>query len=84
MQQEHARLMQGLSAEQQLTVQQRARSMQQYQERINTRLQAMDQELSSTQPHRQHVAEHARAMEQEMNRWQTQNQAMAADLGLQF
>lgn len=83
MQQEHARMMQGLSGEQQSAVKQRTREMDRIQERLNTRLQSMNGELQKPSPDGKRLAEHARAMENDINRWQQQSQTMASTLGMQ-
>lgn len=82
MQQEHERLMQGLGTEQQSAVQARVRAMQQIQERMNTRLQRMDQELAKAQPSGKAFRAEARLMQREMNNWENQYRGMGADLGL--
>ena len=79
--QEHTRLMQGLSGEQREGFQQQIRTMEQNRERIRTRLQEMDQELAAENPNGKKVAEHARAIEQEMKEWQKTNRKMATEMG---
>ncbi len=83
MQQEHARLMQGMTGEQASAVRTRTEEMNRIQERLNTRLQSMQNELQNQNPDRKRVAEHARAMENDMVRWQEQHRNMASTLGLQ-
>jgi arginine deiminase len=82
MQQEHQRLMQGLTADQSETVRDRARTMEQLHERIQIRLQAMNEELGKAAPEGKRVAEQARSIEREMKTWQDQHRAMGRDLAL--
>jgi hypothetical protein len=82
MEQEHQRLLQGLTADQGQFVQQRTGTMEQIQERINTRLQEMNQELEMAAPDGKRVAEQARTIEREMKAWQDQHRAMGGDLAL--
>lgn len=80
MEQEHARLIQDLSAEQREAFQDQIRSMDQNRERIHTRLQEMEQELAGAGPNGKRVAEQARAIEREMKEWQKTNRKMASDM----
>lgn len=82
MQQENERVMKSLNSDQSTAVQQRARSMQQIQDRINTRLQSMDRELAKPSPDSKRVAEQAQMVEREMAQYQTQYRAMGDDLSL--
>jgi chromosome segregation ATPase len=81
MEQEHARLMQGLGAEQREAAQEQIRTMDQNRERIHTRLQEMDRELAGEGPNGKRVAEQARAIEREMKQWQKANRKMATEMG---
>ena len=81
MEQEHTRLMKGLSGEQRDALQQQIRSMEQNRERIHTRLQQMDQELAGAGPDGKRVAEHARAIEREMKEWQKTNREVGEEMG---
>jgi uncharacterized protein (DUF3084 family) len=56
--------------------------MQQIQERINTRLQDMDQELVKASPDGKRVAEQARAVERETKEYQKQYREMGEALSL--
>lgn len=80
MEQEHARLMQGMSGEQREAFQSQIRSMEQNRERIHTRLQEMEQELAGAGPNGNRVAEQARAVEREMKEWQKANRKMATEM----
>lgn len=57
---EHERLMQGLNDGQKRALQAHITNMERARERVNTQLQAMDQELSRPQPEGKKVAERAR------------------------
>ena len=76
MNREHERLMQGLNKGQEQAFQAHLTNMERARERINTQLQAMDQELSRPQPEGKRVAEQARDMERTMNEWQKQYRAV--------
>jgi len=80
MEQEHTRLMQGLSGEQREALREQIRSMEQNREQIRTRLQEMDQELAGEGPNGKRVAEHARAIEREMKQWQKTNREMGEEM----
>jgi chromosome segregation ATPase len=80
MEQEHARLMRGLSGEQREALQEQIRNTEQNRERIQTRLQEMDQELAGEGPNGKRVAECARAVEREMKQWQETNRKMAEEM----
>ena len=82
MQQEHETLMNGLDPDQKAAVQNRVRNMQQVQSRISTRLQAMNEELSSDSPNQQRLREHARYIERETSRWQKEYRNVGQDLTL--
>jgi len=82
MDQQHQRMMQGLDNRQLTAVEQRTRAMNQIQERINSRLQNMDQELAKSSPDRKIIAEQARNVEREMQRYQQQYRDMGDDLSL--
>lgn len=82
MQQEHENLMRGLGLEQQSAIQNRARNMQQTQERISLRLQQMDRELAKQDPNGDAVSAQARFIEREMNNWRNQYRDMGNELGL--
>ena len=82
MEQEHERLMQGLNGEQKEAIAEHHRNMEQIHQRINTRLQEMDQELAQATPNGQRAAEQARAIEREMKQWQKQHREMGDELGL--
>lgn len=83
MQQEHARMMQGLTGAQRSTVQEHTQAMNRVQERLNVRLQSMNGELQKSSPDPKSLAESARAMENDLNQWQQHQQDMASTLGLQ-
>jgi chromosome segregation ATPase len=80
MNQEHERLMQGFNDGQKQALQAHITNMEQASERVNTQLQAMDQELSRPQPEGKKVAERAREMERAMNEWQQQYRAVQSKL----
>lgn len=82
MDQQNQRLMQGLDTQQRAAIEQRTRSMNQLQERINSRLQNMDQELAKTSPDRKRIAEEARNVEREMQQYRQQYRDMGDDLSL--
>lgn len=75
-------LHQNLNGDQQAAVQRRTETMNQIHERIQTRLQAMDQELSGSEVSGKRVSEQARATEREMKAYQNQFKKMGDDLGL--
>jgi len=56
--------------------------MQQIHERIQNRLQEMNQELSNTAPNQKRIAEQARVTERDMNTYQKEFRQMGDDLGL--
>ncbi|MDE3200968.1 MAG: hypothetical protein KGN79_08605 [Acidobacteriota bacterium] len=82
MEQTRTQLHQSLNGEQQAAVQQRMENMNQIHERIQTRLQAMDQELNGQTVSGKRVSEQARATEREMKAYQEQFRKMGDDLGL--
>lgn len=82
MDQQHQRLMQGLDNRQRTAIEQRKRTMNQLQERINSRLRNMDRELAKTSPDRKRIAEEARNVERETQRYQQQYRDMGDDLSL--
>jgi len=51
-------------------------------ERIQNRLQEMNQELSNANPNRKRIAEQARATERDMRLYQKEFRLMGDDLGL--
>jgi len=78
MQQEHERLMQGLSDEQRQALQERIRTMNELRERALAEMQSIDQELSRPRPDGRQLAERTRAMERAARELQQQYQAMRA------
>ena len=82
MQQDHERLMNGLSAEQKETLQNRIQNMDQLRERVNTRLQQVDAELDQEVPNSKMVRDHARDMEKATKEWQKQYRKMQGELGV--
>lgn len=83
MQQDHVRLMQGMTTDQATALRARTEEMNRIQERLNNNLQSMHNELQQPSPDRNRVAEYARAMEKDTARWQEQHRNMASTLGLQ-
>ena len=83
MQQDHARLMQGMTTEQANALRTRTEEMNRLQERLNNNLRSMHTELQQPSPDRNRVAEYARAMEQDTARWQKEHRNMSSTLGLE-
>jgi DNA repair exonuclease SbcCD ATPase subunit len=83
MQQEHDRFMQGLSEEQRAALHDRIRKMDRVRDRVNTRLQEMDQELSQANPDTKRVARRAREVEKATNEWQKQYRNLGTDMGIE-
>lgn len=82
MEQEHHRFMEGLTPEQKTAVEARHRNMEQIHQRLNHRLQEIDQELAKSNPDAKHVREQARAVEREMELMRKQHREMGSELGL--
>ncbi len=82
MQETRNQLHQSLNIDQQAAVQQRIETMNQIHERIQSRLQTMEQELSGPEINGKRVADQARATEREMKAYQNQFKKMGDDLGL--
>jgi hypothetical protein len=82
MEQQHESVMQGLNSQQRSAVEQRTRTMQLTQQRINNRLRNMDQELAKGSPDGKRVAEQASNVEREMNEYQKQYRETGDDLSL--
>lgn len=80
MQQEHERLMQGLSDEQRQALQERIRTVNELRERTMAEMQRIDQELGRSRPEGRQIAERAREMERAARELQQQYQAMRARL----
>lgn len=76
MQQEHERLMAGLSDEQKQALQERVRVMNEARERVLAEMQRIDQELGRPQPDARQLAERAREMERAARELQQQFQAL--------
>jgi hypothetical protein len=55
--------------------------MQQEQERVNARLQAMDQELDRGSFNRNRMAQQSREIERAMNEWRNQYRKMSQEMG---
>jgi hypothetical protein len=83
MSREQERLMQGFNKGQAQAFQAHLRNMERAKERINTQLQALDQELSQPQPRGKKVAERAREIDRTMNEWQKQYGAMQSRMIVQ-
>jgi chromosome segregation ATPase len=82
MQQEHERLVQGLSQEQKAQLQERIRVMDQQHARVRNQLQAMDQEFGQAQPNGKRISQQARETERAMNEWQKQYRNMSSEMGV--
>ncbi len=82
MQQEHNRLIQGLSQEQKAQLQERIRLIDQQYDRAHNQLQAMDQELGQANPSGKHISQQAREIERAMNEWQKQYRNMSSEMGV--
>jgi len=80
---EHERLMQGLNGGQKQALQAHITNMERARERVNTQLEAMDQELNRPQPEGKKVAERAREMERAMNEWQQQYRTVQSKVVVQ-
>lgn len=83
MQQEHDRFMNGLSDEQRAGMQGRTRSMDQARDRLNNRVQQLDDELAKPEPDRKRMREHATEVEKAMKEWQKQYRNMGSDMGIE-
>lgn len=81
MEQEHERVMQGVTQEQRERMEKRIREMDQSRERIETQLKAMDQELSGD-PDRDRIAEQARETAKAIKDWQKNYRVVAREAGL--
>lgn len=81
MEQEHERLMNGLSEGQKKAMEERHRNMEQIHSRIENRMQEMNQNLGQSTPDGKHFTERARALEQDMKLFQKQHRAMQNEMG---
>jgi predicted nucleic acid-binding Zn-ribbon protein len=72
-------MMNGLDNEQRAQWAQRIQDMDRDRERMNTRLQQMDQQMAKSDPDRTRIQEQARDMEQAMSQWRKQYKAMQSD-----
>jgi len=75
--------MNGLSDEQRAGMQDRIRQMDQSRDRLNNRMQQLDDELAKPSPDHQRIREHATEVEKAMKEWQKQNRNMGSDMGIQ-
>ncbi len=83
MQQENDRFMNGLSDEQRAGMQDRIRNMDQARDRVNNRMQQLDDELAKPEPDRKRIREHATEMDKAMKEWQKQYRNMGSDMSIQ-
>lgn len=81
LEQEHERVMQGVTQEQRQRLEKRIQKMDQSRERIEAQLKAMDQELSGN-PDRNRIAEQARETERAIKEWQKNYRTVAKEAGL--
>lgn len=84
MQQEHERLMQGLSEEQRTQMKDRLRKLGQARERMQSTLQAMEQELKQATPDRKRLARQAGDAEKALKEWEGQHRKMASDMSVKL
>lgn len=81
MEQEHTRLMEGLSGGQREELKGRISTMNQNSETANARFQEIDRELSKEEPNRNQVARQSREFERAMAEWQEQYRAIESGSG---
>jgi chromosome segregation ATPase len=84
MQQENERFMNGLSDEQRAGMQDRTRSMDQARDRLNNRMQQLDEEIAKPEPDRKRIGAHVTEVEKAMKEWQKQYRNMGSDMGIQL
>lgn len=82
MEEEHARFMNGLSEEQRGEMREQIRNLEQARERLQLRLQELDQELGSASVSGNRVEERAREVERVIKEWQKAHRHIGAGLGV--
>ncbi len=73
---------QSLNNEQKTMLQDRLQTMEQQHERINARLQEMDQELNQGKFDRNRIARQSREIDQAVNEWRNQYRKMSQEMGV--
>ncbi len=81
MDQEHQRLMDGLSADQKTALQSRIQDMDQIRDRVRSHVEQMDGQLAEDEPNGKVVASHARQIEKNMKEWRSQYRKMSSQMG---
>jgi hypothetical protein len=82
MEQEHQRLMNGMSEDQKQALRTRTEQMNQIRERVNNQLGRLDEELGKPNPNAKQVSKTAEQISREMNQWKSQYRAMESEMGV--
>lgn len=83
MEQEHERLMKGMSQEQQAALRNRVEQMNRIRQRVNSQLGRLDTELGKTDPNAKQVRKSAQQISREMKQWKSQYREMESEMGVQ-
>ncbi len=83
MQQEHQRLMQGLSGEQQTAARSQIREMERVHSRLRVRMDELDRAVDADPYRAQDVAKQAREVERAMKEWQKQHRKLGDEIGME-
>jgi chromosome segregation ATPase len=83
MEQEHQRLVNGMSQDQRNALRNQVEQMNQIRQRVNNQFGQLDMELARTDPNAKEVRERAQQISKEMNRWKSQYRSMESEMGVQ-
>lgn len=83
MEQEHERLVNGMSQDQRNALRKQMEETNQIRQRVNNQFGKLDMELAQTDPNAKKVRERAQQISKEMNRWKSQYRSMESQMGVQ-